>query len=300
VSRRKYDSVLCPGNKVSEEQLVTDRSLLKFGDSIRHFNRRNFLTALTSVAAFGAVAGLSGNRSARAQSSSPSPIADLLNFALNLEYLGANLYLLVSIGTGLSSADAGSAAGAITGAPSKLNLDPATMTVAQALAQDKLLHLKFLKDRITITGTPISQPAINFAAQGAITTQAQFLSVARQFSALSGSVYAGLAALVASNLANLSFAATLVGAEGQHAGAINYLCATQGIVSPAMDKQDVPPDATTYFTAAADNALAPTRDSSQALGIVYAVSTPTLTTPPLGVTMGGFFPNGVNGTIKST
>jgi hypothetical protein len=36
------------------------------------------------------------------------------------------------------------------------------------------------------------------------------------------------------------------------------------------------------------------------LGIVYGITTATTTTPPTGITSGGFFPQGVNGVIHST
>jgi hypothetical protein len=131
-------------------------------------------------------------------------------------------------------------------------------------------------------------------------TQPQFLMAARQFTALGGSAYVGSAQLLVSNSAVLTTAGQILGAEGQHAGALAYLCVTQGVLSPPIDAQDVPPTATQYFTVDAVNALSPARNTSQVLGVAYGVSTPTTTTPPPGVTMGGFFPNGVNGLVKST
>ena len=79
-----------------------------------------------------------------------------------------------------------------------------------------------------------------------------------------------------------------------------YLCVTQGINSPAIDAQDVPPTATNYITVDAAHALSPLRNTSQVLGVAYRVSTPATVTPATGVSMGGFFPNGFNGNVKST
>ena len=135
---------------------------------------------------------------------------------------------------------------------------------------------------------------------GAVTTQAQFLAAARQFTALGNSAYVGSATLLVSSASVLTTASQILGAEGQHMGALNYQCIMQGITSPAIDGQDVLPSSTNYFTVQSPNALSPSRNTSQVLGVVYAASGPTTTTPATGVSMGGFFPNGVNGNIKTT
>jgi len=299
MSNYKFKSLLCPTEMVTEEQLATDRQLLAFDKTIAHLNRRGFLGVLASAAA---AAALGGSRSAYAQAAAAAPsIADVLNFALNLEYLEANFYLFVSTGSGLSASDMGTGGVAAINPPGKLTLDGPTMAVAQALAQDERNHVELLRTAITtLGGTPIAQPAIDFAAKGAITTQAQFLSAARQFTALGGSAYAGSAALLVSNTSVLTTAAQILGAEGQHAGAVDYLCVQQGVASPAIDAQDVPPSQTNYFIVAPTTALAPQRNTSQVLGVAYGGSTATTTNPPAGTTMGGFFPNGVNGNVKST
>jgi hypothetical protein len=297
VSKYKFKSLLCPTESVTEEQLATDRKLLAFDRTIAHLNRRSFLSVLAGAAAMTAI---SGGSHAYAQTTTPG-ITDVLNFALNLEYLEANFYLYASSGSGLSANDMGTGGVAVTGAPAKLTLDAPTLAVAQGLALDEKNHVELLRAAITtLGGTPIAQPAINLAAMGAITTQAQFLAAARQFTALGGSAYIGSAQLLVSNTSVLTTAAQILGAEGQHAGALNYLCAVQGVTSPAIDAQDVPPSQTNYFTLDSKNALSPSRNTSQVLGVVYGVSTATTTNPTTGKTMGGFFPNGVNGTVKST
>ena len=178
---------------------------------------------------------------------------------------------------------------------------PQHFAVCKALAQDETNHIAELRATITsLGGAPIAQPAINLAANGAVTTQAQFLMAARQFTALGGSAYVGGAQLLVSNPMVLTTAGQILGAEGQHAGVLAYLCVNQGVLSPAIDAQDVPPMQGSYFTVAATTALSPSRNTSQVLGVAYGVSTVATTTPPAGTTMGGFFPSGFGGTITST
>ncbi len=297
MSRYPLRSLLCPTETVNEDQLATDRKILAFDRTISHLNRRGFLGAMLSAAA---VATTVSGREALAQTTTTPAITAVLNFALNLEYLEANFYLYASTGNGLSSAQNLNGT-AVQGAPTKLPLDAYTLAVCQALAQDEVNHIADLQSAITaLGGTPIPQPLINLAANGAITTQAQFLAAARQFTALGGSAYVGSAQFLVSNPTVLTTAGQILGAEGQHAGVLSYLCVNQGVTSPAIDAQDVPPSATNYFTVSANEALSPSRNTSQVLGVAYGVSTAGTTTPPAGVTMGGFFPNGVGGTITTT
>lgn len=294
LSKLSHTSLLSPTEKISAEQLATDRRIAAFDRSVQHLNRRGFLGAMLGAAAL-ATAGVG-----ELHAQSGVAITDVLNFALNLEYLEANFYLYVSTGAGLSSSLNGNGA-AVQGAPGKLALDANTLAVCQALAADEVNHIADLRSAITsLGGTPVAQPTINLAANGTITTQAQFIAAARQFTALGGSAYVGGAQLLVSNASVLTTASQILGAEGQHAGVLAYLAITQGIVSPAIDAQDVPPTATNYITVDAVHALSPLRNTSQVLGVAYRVSTAGTTNPPVGVTMGGFFPNGFNGNVKST
>jgi hypothetical protein len=298
VSKTKLTSLLCTTEKVTEEQLATDRNLLAFERSIQHLSRRGFLGAFTAAAAAATLAG--GTRASAQTTSATTQVISVLNFALNLEYLEANFYLYGSTGSGLSSTYTNGGP-APTGAPTGITFDAYTLSVIKALAQDEVNHVAQLQATIkSLGGTPIPQPQIAFNAKGQITTQAQFLAAARQFTAVGGSAYCGGAQLLVSQPNVLTAAAQILGAEGQHAGALNYLCITQNITSPAVDAQDVPPAQGTDFTVLPTTALSPARNTSQVLGIVYGVSTAATTTPPAGVTMGGFFPNGVQGSITST
>ncbi len=294
MSTSSYKSLLSPTEKISAEQLETDRRIVAFDRSIQHLNRRGFLGAMLGAAAL-VTAGVG---EARAQT--PTPIVDVLNFALNLEYLEANFYLYASTGAGLSSSLNGNGA-AVQGAPGKLPLDANVLAMCQALVVDEVNHIADLRSAVTsLGGSPIAQPTINLAANGTITTQAQFLAASRQFTALGGSAYAGSAQLLVSNPSVLTTASQILAAEGQHAGVVNYFCVVQGVNSPAIDAQDVPPSATNYITVDAVHALSPLRSSAQVLGVAYGVSTPATVVPPTGTTVGGFFPNGFNGNVKST
>ena len=300
MSKYKFTSLLCPTEKVTEEQLETDRQLLDLDRSIAHLSRRGALAGIFAAAASATVLG--GARSAQAQNPAPSTssIVDVLNFALNLEYLEANFYSFVTTGSGLTGSTlVGAAPGTPQGAPGKITFDPNIMAIATALALDEKNHIMQLRTTImNLMGTPIDQPVINFAAKGPVTTQAQFLTAARQFTALGNSAYAGSAQLLVSNTTVLNTAGQILGAEGQHAGALYYQCNRLQVSSPPIDAQDEDPIMDITPTLA--NALAPARNTSQVLGVAYGLSTAMTTNPTTGVSSGGFFPNGFNGNAKST
>ena len=304
MSQSLFPSLLCSTEQVTEEQLATEVNLVSLGNSIRAVNRRSFLRSIAAASTAAAAGGLLAlSPRAEAQSTAPS-IVDVLNFALNLEYLEANLYAAVS---GMTPPTGG---GPVTGAPTQLSLDTQTMSTATGLYMDEMAHISTLQSAIkAMGGTSITQPAIDLSSGGkmVITTQAQFLTVARQFTAVGNSAYAGSAQFLVSNVSVLTTASQILGAEAQHLGAVNYLCCLQNVMSPAVDALDYPPiPPNTFFTispipAGADGpALGPVRDTTQVLGIVYGISDASTTNPPVGVVKGGFFPNGVNGTIIST
>lgn len=302
MAQHLFTSLLCPRQKISEEQLTTDINIAAIDRAVATLDRRRFFARLAASGAGLMAAGIAGSATEAAAQSTAPTIVDVLNFALNLEFLEANLYAA-------ASAQTPPAGGSVTGAPTGLVLDAQTAATALGLYEDEMHHIALLQSAITsLGGTPIAQPAIDFTAGGKmnITTQAQFLAVARQFTTVGNSAYAGGAQFLVSNTSVLTTAGQILGAEGQHLGAVNYLCCLQGVMSPAVDALDYPPvPPNTFFTVTPTNAttgsaLGPLRDTSQVLGIVYGVSTATTSTPSTGVTKGGFFPNGVNGTIIST
>ena len=210
--------------------------------SILAMNRRSFIGTLAAAGATAAAVG-AGAFVPRADAQTTNPVIDILNFALNLEFLEANLYIAVSGAPALSTTMVNGGKAPIN-VPTGITLDAQTKATAAGLAADETHHISTLIAAIMGQGgTPIAQPAIDYRAGGtvSITTQAQFLAVARQFTAVGNSAYAGAAQFLVSNPSLLSAAAQILGAEGQHLGAINYLCALQGVMSPAVDTLDVPP-----------------------------------------------------------
>ena len=315
MSQMKYSSPLAPSERVTAEQLETDRGILAFGRVLERLSRRRFLGGLSGATALMVSAGFVHVPKAYAQTTSTPSVADVLNFALNLEYLEANLYTIVTTGSPIPASLNGTSTPTIAGNPGKLTLDAPTMALFQALAQDEQNHINLLRSTLTAMGaTPISAPPINYAAKGAISTQAQLLATARQFTEVGNGAYQGSAQLLVSAPDVLAVAGRILGAEGQHLGAINYQIISQDVAtafstSPtaAVDAYDQPPNTTQYFSVAVPGntpgspaGIPPYRTPQQSLGIVYGVSTASTTTPPAGVTSGGFLPSGANGNVKST
>ena len=139
----------------------------------RNERRAFFKTALgtAAVAAAGAAAiGLA--ESANAQTITD---ADVLNFALNLEYLEANFYSFAVNGSAISSDSVSGTGtyGAATGGRAVSFTDPVVQAYAREIAQDELNHVAFL--RAALGSSAVAQPAIDLStsATGAFSKAAQ-------------------------------------------------------------------------------------------------------------------------------
>lgn len=262
------------------------------------FGRRSFVSTLTTAGTAAGVAVLTGGLAGCSEAGSvalPSTtpgVLDVLNFALNLEYLEASFYAFVTTGSGLSTADMGSNPGTVTGG-AKVNFSNAVVaSLATQLATHERQHVEFLRSTITaVGGTPVSMPSLNLAAGGAVNSDATFLAAARQLEAVGVSAYIGGAQYLVSSAAALTYAAQILDTESQHAGFVRELCITLGVASPAVDSQDQPPTATQIFNTNNTTGLTPVRTVSQVLQIVYGSVGST------GIAKGGFFPNGLNGSL---
>ena len=264
-------------------------------------NRRRFLQAAgVTVGAAGAV-GLSGCGAVFGvdPSTGPAPsIEDVLNFALNLEYLEANFYSFITTGSAIPSSLMGANPGAITGGSGPVNFtDPNVAAIAKQLAGDEQAHVMFLREGMRQYGlTPVDQPALNLAAMGAVTDDSSFLALARQLETTGTSAYEGGIQYLTASIPAVEYAALIHDTEGQHESALRMLCIMKGIASPAVDRLDRPPvlKDDQIFNTSTLTGLYAARNSSEVLQIVYAAP------GRIGVSSGGFFPQGLNGKVKTT
>jgi hypothetical protein len=113
----------------------------------RSINRRKFLAGVGAAGAATALAGCGSPMAATAATSSFTD-ADILNFALNLEYLEAEFYLRAATGSGLASADAGTSPGAVTGGAQVTGLTSAQQNILNEIAYDEQAHVRFLRSAL--------------------------------------------------------------------------------------------------------------------------------------------------------
>jgi len=131
----------------------------------RGVNRRKFLAGIGAAGAATALAGCGSDNGL------PSPTTttttsyndvDILNFALNLEYLEAEFYLRAATGSGLLAADVGSNPGTVTGGAQVTGLTTAQQNILNEIAYDEQEHVRFLRSAITAAGaTPVARPTID-------------------------------------------------------------------------------------------------------------------------------------------
>jgi hypothetical protein len=254
-------------------------------------HRRDFAKKIaTGALALAGTAALPGSVQLLAQSLTD---VDILNFALNLEYLEAEFYTVAT--TGQRITDAGIAVtgkgrpGDTTGG-GKVSLDDFTGFAAMQITLDEQAHVNFL--RAALKGEAVAKPAINLEALSVgFRSQAEFLTVAAIFEDVGVSAYGGAAPLI-ENSQILSAAARIALTEAQHAGVLRSLVSRAALAIPQVDPKAIPTigNANGRLFFVDGNGLSITRTPSEVLKIVYGG----------GTSSGGFFPAGVNGTIART
>ncbi len=261
-------------------------------------NRRSFLTKLAMAGAAVTAVG-SGVQLAKAQSATLTD-ADILNFALNLEYLEAEFYTVATTGKTIDQMgvgiDGSGTAGATTGGQ-LVNLDNTTIftkDIANQIAADERAHVTLIRGALKAAGAvPVAKPAINLGALGfGFGATTDFLQLARSFEDVGVTAYAGAAPLI-SDKGILGYAARIAEVESAHSANIRLQIARLGISTSLLDGADVlpPPSGSKYFPVDS-NGLTQTRTPGQVLFLVYGFKA--------NVTSGGFFPNGFNGTINTS
>jgi hypothetical protein len=251
-------------------------------------DRRKFLKRAGATTAGVAAMTMMGGSLGKVNAASFTDV-DILNFALNLEYLEAEFYLkatyntsLVSYGVITSSQQTGPTTGG-----KMVNFSGANVAfVASQLRVDEVAHVKYLRSALGSAAVP--KPAINLDALGyGYANVDDFLKLGRQFEDVGISAYLGAAPLIQSKT-YLDAAARILATEAQHSGAVRSFCVTMGVTSPAVDSQDIPPTSQTPFNVDPSTALSIPRTTTQVLNIVYGG----------GAHSGGFYPAGMNGNIK--
>lgn len=251
--------------------------------------------------------------------------ADILNFALNLEYLEAQFYTLATTGTTLPASSTtggdGTAAGTVTvkASPMVPFVTPLLQQFAMEVAMDEQNHVNFLR---TALGTAaVAQPNIdlmnsfNALAMAAglgpafdpFASETNFLLGAFIFEDVGVTAYQGAAGLISSKT-YLDKAVGIHGVEAYHAASIRtriYQAGAQAqSISQAIAATRAKLDGTntddigvgTSSSGAATivdndaNAMTYARTTSQVLSIVYGGGA--------AGTGGAFYPNAMNGTIK--
>ncbi|RYF08041.1 MAG: ferritin-like domain-containing protein [Comamonadaceae bacterium] len=298
----------------------------------RRAQRRDFMRRSSGFAAGIAggalVAACGGGDNATAQAGGPSD-EDILNFALNLEYLEAQFYVYAATGAGLNAnLQTGTGRqGAVTGGRAVNFSDPLVRQYAKEIAGDELAHVAFL--RRVLGNAAVAQPAIDIGASptGAFSTAARaagligagesfdpyasdenFLLAAYIFEDVGVTAYKGASPLV-QNKTYLEAAAGILAAEAYHAGLVRTVLYAKGLQAPALrsaadaisnarDSLDNSQDVDQGISPANDvsnivpldaDGIAFSRSPADVLNIVYLSNT--------AVSSGGFYPNGVNGSL---
>lgn len=284
--------------------------------------------------------------------------ADVLNFALQLEYLEANFYSYAAFGVpidtaltaGIGTAGSVQLPSGTAGRPRQVAFNDAVIEqYAREIAVDEINHVRFLR---TALGTSAAaQPAINISgdAMGSFTAAARasgvvgssgvfdpyadansFLLGAFLFEDVGVTAYMGAVPLL-TTAATIEAAAGIHAVEAYHAGLVRTLLYRRGAtlsdlrtnagrIATARDTLDgtansgllnqgpsrdqgltgnTTSTATNNTSTASNivptdsNGIAFARSPAQVLNIVYL-------TAGTAASSGGFFPNGVNGTVRTT
>lgn len=330
---------------INNEQAL---AIFEAGDR-RRAERRRFLSlagkAGVAAGGFTLLSGCGDAGTTGGESGMPTPMPtptattaatdlDILNFALNLEYLEAQFYSFAVYGTGLppSMLTGQQTQGTVTGGKQVPFTDTVVREYAREIAADEVAHVAFLRQ--VLGSVAVAMPSINIdgSATGAFTAAARaagvvgptgtfdpyasdesFLLGAFIFEDVGVTAYKGAAPLI-NNKTYLEAAAGILAAEAYHAGLVRttlyrkglqnpgaMLIESAGKISDARDTLDGPGD-DDQGIASPDGNVTSNIVPADSNGLAYSRTTGQvlnivyLSTALAG---GGFFPTGVNGFIRS-
>lgn len=297
-------------------------------------DRRQFFRKTSGVAvgmAGGMVlAACGGGGSAIAQSMAPTD-PEILNFALNLEYLEAQFYQYAVFGTGLPANMLGGVGtqGSVIGGRAVAFRDPVVAQYAKEIAQDEIAHVAFLRAALGVAA--VAQPQIDVGGtdpNGAFSVAARaaglvgpgvafdpyasdeaFLLGAFIFEDVGVTAYKGALPLI-TNKTYLEAAAGILAAEGYHAGLIRSTLYSKGLALPSLRSSA---NAISAVRDSVDNSISDDQGITgtdatvsniaplDANGIAFSRSPGDVLNIVYltkdAALKGGFYPNGMNGSL---
>ena len=266
-------------------------------------NRRSFIKTFGIASAAVGALSIAGAPVAEAQSTTE---LDILNFALNLEYLEAEFYTYAVTGKSITGFGIGieghangenpPSGGATTGG-SQVKFphgESLTEELAAQIGADERAHVALL--RSALGKLAVAKPNINLGALGfGFANHTDFLKASRILEDIGVTAYAGAAGMLTTP-GIITTAGRLLAAEAEHVGAIRTQVASLKIVSSALDGADLAPPPTgksgQLLSISDSNGLPATRTAGQVLFLAFGGKA--------NVREGGFFPNGLNGSITTS
>jgi len=231
---------------------------------------------------------------------------DILNFALNLEYLEAEFYTCATTGKSITTFGIGTkgrasgsnptAGGTTVGGKQVTFSDEERLIrdIATQIGADERAHVVLLRG--ALGSAACAMPNINLGALGfGFGNMNDFLRAARILEDIGVTAYSGAAGFLKTPDI-ITAAACLLGAEAEHAATIRTQIARLKIPTTPLDGVDlIPPpsgQAKQVLSIKGSDGLIATRTAGQVLYLAFGGKA--------GVKQGGFFPNGLNGAITAS
>lgn len=245
---------------------------------------------------------------------------DILNFVLNLEYLETEFYTRGVLGRPLDEVLGTNLGAPVRGGRKVAFSTPVREGMLKNITGNELAHVNFIRGYNGARA--IQRPPIDFEAGFAgvaaaaglpdfdpFANEMNFFLGAMLFEDVGITSLKGAAPLIRSRTL-LETAAGLLAAEGYHMGAVRSVLFKLGApararsvaISDMRDRLDgrddrdqpvVDPGGRANIVPANENGIAWSRTPEHVLNIVY-------NNPAPGIVQGGFFPQGINGRIRST